>query len=181
MNGPQSMKTKIWKLNLNDIKNFIVLYAKYWWIKHDCLKKAKVELPCKNTNKKKGAIIGFLGFEIITLDKISNDFSDILIAVTDWTCVSWYSVCMILENAVFCYIGNLFYCLTTMNYPFGKFACDIWLFTIKGWIWNSSWMINFRGSEFCEYLVSEWWNSCHNVKTFPSHFVGWLFHGCAIM
>ena len=121
---------KTMKLNLNDIKKFIIPDTRDWALNVNYLEKAKMELACNNTAK--DIIIDFLGLETITLDNISNDFSEKLIVVPDWPCMYWYRPlhdCVVAEAVLLPREPDLF--IDSNGNPLEKFAWDNWLFYIK--------------------------------------------------
>mmetsp|Transcript_1800 Transcript_1800/g.2420 ORF Transcript_1800/g.2420 Transcript_1800/m.2420 type:complete len:341 (-) Transcript_1800:7-1029(-) len=76
------------KVNVNDIKKFIVPETSDWKLNPKYLDTAKEMLNCAGENLP--VIIDFIGLETFTLDNIGGENSPKLFVIPEWPCMSWY-------------------------------------------------------------------------------------------
>ena len=76
------------KVNVNDIKKFVIPDTTSWKLNLKYLKHAKEELNCDEENLP--VFLDFKSLETFTLDSISDDKSPKLFVIPDWPCMSWY-------------------------------------------------------------------------------------------
>ena len=119
------------KVNINDIKKFVIPDTTSWKLNPKYLVPAKEQLNCINQNLP--VFLNFQSLETFTLDSIADDKAPKLFVIPDWPCMSWYKPLhdlIIAEAVVLPKEPDLF--LDANGNALGSFAWKHWLFYVKG-------------------------------------------------
>ena len=117
------------KVNLNDIKKFVVPDSSEWKLNSAHVESAVDELGCAGETP---VILDFRKLDTHTLDNIAYGAGPKLFIIPDWPCMAWYKPLHDLVDAEAVQLPDmpdLF--LDEKGNPLGSFAWKHWLFCCK--------------------------------------------------
>jgi len=117
------------KVNLNDIKKFVIPDTANWKLNPKYFDPAAEKLNCKESTP---VILDFNKLDTFTLDSIAYGSSPKLFVIPDWPCMAWYKPLHDLVEAEAVRLEDepdLF--LDSNGNPVGSFAWKHWLFYSK--------------------------------------------------